>query len=48
MRYLIHLSSRLGYVEATKAAAFDESADHLLRGLNRLRQRIEEDIAKSE
>jgi four helix bundle protein len=26
----------------------DESADHLLRSLNRLRQRIERDLAKSE
>lgn len=42
-RYLIDLCSRLGHVSAAAAATFDESADHLLRSLNRLRQSIERD-----
>jgi four helix bundle protein len=43
-RYLIDLSSRLGFVDASEAAKYDEAADRLLRSLNRLRQRIELDL----
>jgi four helix bundle protein len=46
-RYLVDLSCRLGYVDAARAAAFDDSADHLLRSLNRLRQTIEPDALRA-
>ena len=42
-RYLIDLSCRLGFLESLKTATFDESADRLLRSLNRLRQRLDHD-----
>src|SRR5262245_46249194 len=42
-RYLIDLSSRLCYVDAARAEAFDEEADRLLRSINRFRQKLEAD-----
>jgi four helix bundle protein len=47
-RYLIDLSCRLGFVDSKRAALFDDAADRLLRSLNRFRQRIARDSAKSE
>jgi four helix bundle protein len=47
-RYLVDVSSRLGFVNAAAASTFDDAADRLLRSLNRFRQKIERDIREEE
>ncbi len=44
-RYLMQLATRLEFIAADSVARFDDDADHLLRGINLLRQTV---LPKSE